>query len=159
MSVVEMNADSAIFTAIDSILSLVNPGTFIFTSIEVSVYSKKKFDKRKHRLVHFLFTKSRAYTAVYWATTDKNIIDPKQIEIWIRSANNDGFEVVGSQGIGGPIDNTARQLLQEFHKNADPQKYKMEASWLLGQPEVVEIGKMSKTSEEKNDHIYRIEVV
>lgn len=150
---VTMDPAGTIFAAIESILALIDSESSIMTTVEVRVHSKKKPLRSKRRKIHFLFHKPRTYTQVYWTETG---FTPRSAKKWTRSANNDGIQVVGHQGIGPPISSVAEALLKEFHENADRQKYEATASWLLGKPEVVKVG----ITEYPNDTgTYKIEII
>ena len=153
---VRMDAARTIYAAVDALLSLVAPDKAILTTVEVCVTSKTDLKASKSRDIHFLFERPRGtYIAVYWASPEKRGF-PSQISIWTRSANNDGVQVVGGQGIGGPLYRIAVELSGQL--GGDQQDYEAEASWLLGQPEPVKLKKVTKFSKEQFDFRYKVQI-
>ncbi len=79
-----------------------------------------------------------------------------QISIWTRSACNDGVQVVGGQGIGGPLHQVADELVGQL--GGDPQEYEAEASWLPDPPKPVKLEKVSKVSKKQFDFRFKLEI-
>lgn len=151
---IRMDPGHTIYAAIDTLLSLVAPEKAIMTSVEVTVTSKKDHEKSRRRVVHFIFDRPHRAIAVYWAAPDERVMGPNQIKSWKRSANNDGVQVVGGDGIYSPLYHVADKLLTELSGN--PDDYEFRASWLLGQPKAIKLNRITKLNKKEGIR-YKIE--
>lgn len=157
--IVRMDPVDSIYTSIVALLSLVAPDRAILTTVRISVISKTDYRKSTSRDIHFLFEQSRGtYISVFWTSPKGSVVLPSQISRWVRSACNDGVQVVGHQGIGGPIGQVAEELLNELGGKDNCQDYEAEASWLLGQPRPVRITKLTRISKDPYDFRYKISI-
>lgn len=151
-----MTADSTIYAAINAMLSLVPRDKAILASVEISVTLKTDHEKLNNGWVHFLFQRSGAsYTRVLFAISTKRVF-PESITSWIQSANNDGVQVVGHDGIGSPLHKLSEKLFDEL--GANPQDCEAEACWLLGEPKVVRIANMKKVGKGQFDRDYKLSI-
>lgn len=154
---IRMEADTTIYAAINAMLSLIPRDKAILASVEIYVKSKTDHEKSGRGWVHFLFQRSGgSYIRVLFAISTKHCVFPENITTWTQSANNDGVQVVGHDGIGSPLYKLAEELLDQLGGNS--QDCEAEASWLLGEPKVVEVENLKKISKKQFDFRYNVSI-